>query len=396
MFSAEPLPSPEELRVVGVERDLPLAPDVIYSQDAEAALLLADLYPLTPQVFAAHGDREDVWLPPQLAGRRRPRGRVRRPHRRARAGGRAAAAARPPAPAGRPRPVRLARPAAGAAGQGAGPARRRLRLPARNRPARARRSADRARRRRRPRARPRARRSSRRWPRGGPPTSTATRAATAGSRPSATSCSRPTASRAAPSRARPTFERLRAELDDYDPALGPAGRELAQAHDARAHAQELVAAFDEVKPRRDPVDAPLRELARVVRVEAASAPARAARTRARPRPRAGRGTERSSASSPRPASATSSSRARSRSYAARPTRPPPARSSGWSGRRAVASARAARAKSLIRGMTDLRLAPMVVARHTDELKLCGRARLTRLLWPLTANFSPQHLPPSPS
>jgi hypothetical protein len=68
VFSAEPLPSPEELRVVGVERDLPLAPDVIYSQDAEAALLLADLYPLTPQLFAAHGDRADVWLPPQLAG----------------------------------------------------------------------------------------------------------------------------------------------------------------------------------------------------------------------------------------------------------------------------------------------------------------------------------------
>jgi chromosome segregation ATPase len=68
-----------------------------------------------------------------------------------------------------------------------------------------------------------------------------------------------------------TFERLRAELEDYDPALGPAGRELAQAHDARIHAQELVAAFDDVKPRRDPVEAPLRELARLVRVEAATA-----------------------------------------------------------------------------------------------------------------------------
>jgi chromosome segregation ATPase len=68
-----------------------------------------------------------------------------------------------------------------------------------------------------------------------------------------------------------TFERLRADLEGYDPALGPAGRELAQAHDARLHAQQLVAAFDEVKPRRDPVDAPLRELARLVRVEAATA-----------------------------------------------------------------------------------------------------------------------------
>ena len=68
-----------------------------------------------------------------------------------------------------------------------------------------------------------------------------------------------------------TFERLRDDLEGYDPALGPAGRELAQAHDARAHAQQLVAAFDEVKPRRDPVDAPLRELARLVRLESATA-----------------------------------------------------------------------------------------------------------------------------
>jgi chromosome segregation ATPase len=68
-----------------------------------------------------------------------------------------------------------------------------------------------------------------------------------------------------------TFERLRGELEDYDPALGPAGRELAQAHDARAHAHQLVSTFDELKPRRDPVDAPLRELARLVRVESATA-----------------------------------------------------------------------------------------------------------------------------
>jgi chromosome segregation ATPase len=67
-----------------------------------------------------------------------------------------------------------------------------------------------------------------------------------------------------------TFDRLRADLDAYDPAMGTANRELARAHDARQHARELVAALDAVHPRRDPVDAPLRELARLVRVEAAS------------------------------------------------------------------------------------------------------------------------------
>ena len=55
---------PEELRIVTVERGLPLAPEAIYTQDAYAALLLADLYPLTAQVFAAHGDRRQAWLPP--------------------------------------------------------------------------------------------------------------------------------------------------------------------------------------------------------------------------------------------------------------------------------------------------------------------------------------------
>jgi hypothetical protein len=67
-----------------------------------------------------------------------------------------------------------------------------------------------------------------------------------------------------------TFDRLRADLDAYDPAMGPANRELARAHDARQHARDLVAALDAIHPRRHPVDAPLRELARLVRVEAAS------------------------------------------------------------------------------------------------------------------------------
>ena len=56
----------EGLRVVRAGHGLPLAPDVVYAQDAFAALLLADLYPLTPQVFALHDDRAELWLPPQL------------------------------------------------------------------------------------------------------------------------------------------------------------------------------------------------------------------------------------------------------------------------------------------------------------------------------------------
>jgi chromosome segregation ATPase len=67
------------------------------------------------------------------------------------------------------------------------------------------------------------------------------------------------------------FERLRRDLDAYDPAMGPSNRELALAHSARDHAQELLGIFDSLAPRRDPVDAPLRELARLVRVEAATA-----------------------------------------------------------------------------------------------------------------------------
>jgi len=66
VFTAEAGPPADGLRVVSAERGLPLAPDVIYAQDAYAALLLADLYPLTPQVFALHDDRDELWLPPQL------------------------------------------------------------------------------------------------------------------------------------------------------------------------------------------------------------------------------------------------------------------------------------------------------------------------------------------
>jgi hypothetical protein len=270
VFSAEPLPSPDALRVVGVERDLPLAPDVIYSQDAEAALLLADLYPLTPQLFAAHGDREDVWLPPQLAGvvarvvvfDDRTAERVR-------------ASALPQELVRLRRPVDLDLHVSRGA------------LP--DRPTRARVHLDGLSDYRRGvvqrvladarieldddaelvlgrgrsvvEALAEGRATYVYGDDGGDGWVTPERY----DRLEADGFSgrlEPTAT---------NFERLRADLEGYDPDLGPAGRELVQAHDARAHAQQLVAAFDEIKPRRDPVDAPLRELARVVRVESATA-----------------------------------------------------------------------------------------------------------------------------
>jgi hypothetical protein len=270
VFSAEPLPAPDGLRVVGVERDLPLAPDVIYSQDAEAALLLAHLYPLTSQLFAAHGDREAVWLPPQLAGVV-----ARVVVFDDRTGERVRAAALPQQLVRLRRPVDLDRLVS------------RGELP--DRPARARLQLDGVSDYRRGivqrvlsdtrielgddadlvlgrgsavvEALAEGRAVYVYGDDGGDGWVTPERyelleadGFSGRAEPRAT-----------------TFERLRDELEDYDPALGPAGRELAQAHDARAHAQELVAAFDDLKPRRDPVDAPLRELARLVRVESATA-----------------------------------------------------------------------------------------------------------------------------
>ena len=278
VFSAEPLPSPEELRVVSVEHDLPLAPDVIYSQDAEAALLLAHLYPLTPQLFATHGDRQDVWLPPQLAGVV-----ARVVVFDDRTGERVLAAALPQQLIRLRRPVDLDRIVA------------RGELP--DRPAKARVQLDGVSDYRRgivQRVLADARielddDADLVLGRGSAVVEALAegRAAYVYGDDGGDGWVTPEryklleadgfSGRAEPSAT--TFERLRAELEDYDPALGPAGRELAQAHDARAHAQELLAAFDEVKPRRDPVDAPLRELARLVRLEAAAA--RRAHTHAR-------------------------------------------------------------------------------------------------------------------
>ena len=270
VLSAEPLQSPDELRVVGVERDLPLAPNVIYSQDAEAALLLADLYPLTPQLFAAHSDRYEVWLPPQLAGVV-----ARVVVFDERSAERARAAALPQELLRLRRPVDLE-----------------LHAPRESLPERPRRA--------------RVARDGLSDYRSG-----LLQRALADARIEAGDDGDFAVGRGqaivdaladglaayvygdeggdgwvTPERyelleadgfsgraqaGATSFERLRADLDAYDPAMGAANRDLVTAHDARAHAQQLVSAFDEVKPRRDPIAAPLRELARVVRVEAASA-----------------------------------------------------------------------------------------------------------------------------
>jgi hypothetical protein len=260
----------EELRVVGVERGLPLAPDVIFVQDAYAALLLADLYPLTPQVFAVHGDDEQVWLPPQLTGVV-----ARVVVFDDRAAARVQAAALPQ------ELVRLRRPV--------DTDRLRPRGPLPDRPRRAllhleglsdyRRGIVQ-----------RACAEARIEPGPDPDLAIARGPAVLEAMASGLAAyvygeqggdGWVTSGRYAlleadgfSGRAEPSataFERLRSDLDAYDPAMGPANRELALAHDARRHAHGLVATFAAVAPRRDPVDAPLRELARLVRLEAATA-----------------------------------------------------------------------------------------------------------------------------
>ena len=64
---------------------------------------------------------------------------------------------------------------------------------------------------------------------------------------------------------------LRAALDDWSPELGDAGRELAyRHHDAADHARALVSRWSEMEAPRQPVDAPLGELARLTRAQAAA------------------------------------------------------------------------------------------------------------------------------
>lgn len=63
-------------------------------------------------------------------------------------------------------------------------------------------------------------------------------------------------------------ESLRRALDDYDPAMGIANRDLvARHHSARRHAQRLVEVMRALAPRAPTPDLPLRELSRLVRVQ---------------------------------------------------------------------------------------------------------------------------------
>lgn len=263
VFTAEGAAPPEELRVVTAGRGLPLAPDVVYAQDAHAALLLAELYPLTPQLLALH----DAWLPPQLAGIV-----ARVVVFDERAAERARAAAVPQELVRLRRPVDLGRVA--------------VRGPLPERPRRARLACE----------------GLSDYRRGlvqracadagievdGDPDLVIGRGlavleAMAAGLPAYVYGDEGGDGWVTPERyelleadgfsgrAEPgatTFDRLCADLEAYDPAMGPANRELAVAHDARRHAEELVAALGAIEPRREPVDAPLRELARLVRLEA--------------------------------------------------------------------------------------------------------------------------------
>jgi hypothetical protein len=66
----------------------------------------------------------------------------------------------------------------------------------------------------------------------------------------------------------PSSERLASDLDDYRPEMGLANRDLVLAHHtAGDHVHALLALFGRLNPRARPVAAPLRELARLVRLQ---------------------------------------------------------------------------------------------------------------------------------
>jgi hypothetical protein len=66
----------------------------------------------------------------------------------------------------------------------------------------------------------------------------------------------------------PSPRSLRAALDQYDPAMGMANRDLAtRHHSARHHAHAVVEILRDLAPGAPPPDSPLRELARLVRAQ---------------------------------------------------------------------------------------------------------------------------------
>jgi hypothetical protein len=63
-------------------------------------------------------------------------------------------------------------------------------------------------------------------------------------------------------------QRLVTDLADYEPGMGQANRDLVLAHhDVRSHAYALVELFRRLSPRPQPATGPLRELARLVRLQ---------------------------------------------------------------------------------------------------------------------------------
>lgn len=63
-----------------------------------------------------------------------------------------------------------------------------------------------------------------------------------------------------------SVDRLKRDLDDYDPLMGQANRDLIMNHhQAREHAEDLVGLFQRVAPNARPTTSPNRELARLVR-----------------------------------------------------------------------------------------------------------------------------------
>ena len=275
------------VRVAIGERALPEACDVALVQDAGMAYALADRWPETPQVFRAPSSLYDFQSPPQLPGDRRRGRRVQRPHGAARRGAGRRARDRAAAPADRHQAHVPARrdplpPAARAAA-------RQLRLPA---PPRADRGGVRARRASRssrsaptarlPRPRGRDRRRRHRGRQGArDPRRDGVRARRLrarrrrrrrlGHRRSATPRWRPTTSPAT-RRDWSLDHDSPGDLAGYDPATGP-GQPRPRARPPRRRRPRPGARWRcsaRLSPRAEPATGPLREMARLVRLQWAS------------------------------------------------------------------------------------------------------------------------------